>query len=78
MYFHSRPYSPLDTLCHQDSTDSPDRSQSATPGLEIPPMDLLNEMQDLFQRHQIKTDTMDLPPIDRSVSDIDDKKISNQ
>lgn len=64
----SRPYSPLSPASNPCSPDTPDRSHSATPGLEIPNMDLLTELKDLLKFEPDKMENCDSPPIDRSVN----------
>lgn len=63
----NRSYSPLSPGSNPCSPDTPDRSHSATPGLEIPTMDLLTEIKDLLQLHPDEMLSKDSPPIDRSV-----------
>lgn len=58
--FH-RPYSPLNCNSQPTSPDITGRSRSGSPGLDIPRIDLMNEMQDLLQLR------LDTPPVDRSV-----------
>ncbi|XP_025836146.1 DENN domain-containing protein 1A-like [Agrilus planipennis] len=59
-----RPYSPLSAGSHATSPDASDRSRSDTPGLEIAPIDLMSEMQDLLHLR------LDTPPVDRSLKPV--------
>lgn len=56
-----RPYSPLSQMSHTLSPDS-DHSQTGSPSLDIPKIDLMNEMKDILKLR------LDTPPVDRSVS----------
>lgn len=49
-------------MSHTLSPDSADHSQTASPSLDIPKIDLMNEMKDILKLR------LDTPPIDRSVS----------
>ncbi|KAI4470684.1 denn domain-containing [Holotrichia oblita] len=59
-----RPYSPLSPMSQTLSPDSPDHSQTASPSLDIPKIDLMNEMKDILKLR------LDTPPIDRSLKPV--------
>uniref|UniRef100_A0A1Y1LER2 UDENN domain-containing protein n=3 Tax=Photinus pyralis TaxID=7054 RepID=A0A1Y1LER2_PHOPY len=59
-----RAYSPLTPISQPLSPDTSDRSRSGTPGLDIPRIDLMTEMQDLLQLR------LDTPPVDRSKDNV--------
>uniref|UniRef100_A0A1Y1L742 UDENN domain-containing protein n=3 Tax=Photinus pyralis TaxID=7054 RepID=A0A1Y1L742_PHOPY len=59
-----RAYSPLTPISQPLSPDTSDRSRSGTPGLDIPRIDLMTEMQDLLQLR------LDTPPVDRSLKPV--------
>lgn len=56
-----RSYSPLTPGSQPISPDALDSSRSASPNLEFPRIDLMNEMKDLLQLN------LGTPPVDRSV-----------
>lgn len=59
-----RPYSPLTPISQPLSPDALDRSRSNTPGIDIPRIDLMTEMQDLLQLR------LETPPVDRSLKPV--------
>ncbi|KAJ8937763.1 hypothetical protein NQ318_006626 [Aromia moschata] len=62
-----RSYSPLSPASQPVSPDVLDTSRSASPTIEIPRIDLMNEMEDLLQLR------LDTPPVDRSVAAVRSK-----
>ncbi|RZC38987.1 DENN domain-containing protein 1A [Asbolus verrucosus] len=59
-----RSYSPLSPTSQPISPDELDASRSASPNMEFPRIDLMNEMKDLLQLR------LDTPPVDRSLKPV--------